>query len=611
MLIAFLASLIGAFAVQKIYQQIYTWSLTEAYLNDVTEAMDSEFDTSLYVYTTHLMGYFEENREYFFNNDNLENYVGRDHIYDEINLIDENGIIAYSSNPDYIGYDMDSGEQSREFLCLLHGTDYYIQDLKEISYDKSIAMKYIGVAYDGGGGFLQAGIERDHYCLLKEEMMVDTVAEHRVGITGFALVCDMDRKIVASTKDEYNGQIIEDINLLPETEGEYEKTVQNIFGRKCYILAEKRPDYYVLCCLPESEAERSGLINIILTAAMFVLILVCVLIGLTVLVRKHVLRGVEDILGSLKKITSGDLDERADFRDSSELDELSDGINFTVDRLKELIKEAEERIDAELSLAAKIQNSFIPHQFPPFPDRDEFELYAAMVPAKEVGGDFYDFFLIDEDHLALVIADVSGKGIPAALFMVMTKDKLRHSVQKYGTDTAAAVREVNLELCRENDAGLFVTVWLGVVTISTGHVDYVDAGHEYPAICRRGQEFTADEDVHCAPVAARKKTEFEAGSFELGVGDVLYLYTDGVTEANDPAGEMFRRGRMLKALNDTKDSPVELIDAAVRKAISEFIQDTPQFDDTTTMVFRYRGKTEADGSIVKPNENEWFDTLFT
>ncbi|MCR5237222.1 MAG: PP2C family protein-serine/threonine phosphatase [Lachnospiraceae bacterium] len=257
--------------------------------------------------------------------------------------------------------------------------------------------------------------------------------------------------------------------------------------------------------------------------------------------------------------------------------------------MDELLQQQSERIYTELKQAAKIQASFLPHIFPPFPDRNEFELFASMVPAKNVGGDFYDYFFVDNDHLALVMADVSGKGIPAAMFMADTKNKIRSAVRKHGSDVAAAVREANIELCDGNDEGLFVTVWLGVLTVSTGHMDYVDAGHEYPAISRNGGEFVAEEDVHCAPVAARKKTKFEAGDFDLKAGDILYLYTDGVTEANNSAGEMFRRGRMLEVLNRSVNSTVEDIDSAIRGALAEFVQDEPQFDDTTMMVFRYKG----------------------
>ena len=171
----------------------------------------------------------------------------------------------------------------------------------------------------------------------------------------------------------------------------------------------------------------------------------------------------------------------------------------------------------------------------------------------------------------------------------MAKDKLRHSVSKYGTDVAEAVTKVNAELCRENDAGLFVTVWVGVLTISTGHMDYVDAGHDYPAIYRAGGEFVIEKDVHCAMVGAMSFTEFKAGAFDLKAGDILYLYTDGITEAINASEEMFREERMIEALNKDTTASVEDIDSAVRSAVSDFVKDAPQFDDMTTLVFRYKG----------------------
>ena len=187
------------------------------------------------------------------------------------------------------------------------------------------------------------------------------------------------------------------------------------------------------------------------------------------------------------------------------------------------------------------------------------------------------------------MADVSDKGIPAAMFMAMSMDKIRNSVLKYGTDVVSAIKEANSELIEENDAGLFVTVWLGVINLLTGHVDYVNAGHEYPAICKAGGYFIVQEDIHSGPVAALKSMTFDAGSLKLGAGDIIYLYTDGITEARNPDDEMFRIQRVLKALNRDRDASACDIDANVRAAIAEFVNDTPQFDDMTSLVFKYKG----------------------
>jgi serine phosphatase RsbU (regulator of sigma subunit) len=212
-----------------------------------------------------------------------------------------------------------------------------------------------------------------------------------------------------------------------------------------------------------------------------------------------------------------------------------------------------------------------------------------MVPAKNVGGDFYDYFFVDEDHLALVMADVSGKGIPAAMFMAVAKTRLRQSVFNCKTDVARAMEEANTELSKDNDEMMFVTIWLGVVDLMTGHVDYVNAGHEYPAICSAQDGFKLYEGLHGPFAAAVGGTKYTAGSFELAPGDILFQYTDGITEATDANENMFREDRMIEALNKDITASVEDIDAAVRTAVADFVKDAPQFDDMTTLVFRYKG----------------------
>ncbi len=507
----------------------------------------------------------------------------------ELNVVDKSGIITVSTRPENVGFDMHSDPKTAEFLCLLDGkTEIYMQDFA-ISPVNGIEMKYTGAIMPSYGGFVLEGQDREENDSEMESHHTKHALYENIGTTGYYLLLNDDNEILSSPKNIYTGQTFTLSDEIKKTAETGKPVKADVFGVTSYVCMMDSAKVHVLAVYPLSEAWGTWNAAIATLIVIYALVFLILFFLINRLMRRQVVDGVSSLNGSLERITGGNLDEKADFRDSLEFNELSDGINYTVDWLKKLIKEAEGRIDAELALASKIQTSFLPHDYPPFPDRNDFELFAAMVPAKEVGGDFYDYFLIDKDHLALVMADVSGKGIPAAMFMVMAKDKIRHSVQKFGTDVAEALREVNIELCKENDAGLFVTVWLGVITLSTGHVDYVDAGHEYPAISRDGMEFTAEEDVHGAPVAARKKTKFEAGSFEMEPGDILFLYTDGVTEANDPEGEMFRRSRMLDALNKDVSASVQDIDAAVRTAIADFVKDAPQFDDTTTLVFRYEG----------------------
>jgi serine phosphatase RsbU (regulator of sigma subunit) len=512
-------------------------------------------------------------------------------IYSEQDIVDHNGIIISSSDDANIGYDMSSNPGSAEFMCLLDGgTDVMIRDMEPRDPDGTV-MKYCGAPLREYGGFLFLGFNTEEYDIYKDKSIDMQIENSKVGRNGYYLRVNGEGTIESCTDAGLIGKKAELPREVRFLAGSGRVIQGDVYGVKSYVGAVADGDDYIVSVYPAFEAWETWNVLMVAILVIYAVVLTILFLMIRRLMTGQILQGVYSINGSLGRITEGDLDEKADFRNSIEFDELSDGINQTVDRLKKLIKEAEGRIDAELALAAKIQAAFLPHEFPAFPDREEFELYADMTPAKEVGGDFYDFFLVDQDHLALVMADVSGKGLPAALFMAASKDKIRHSVMKHGTDVAEAMREVNTNLIKENEAKLFVTVWLGVFTISTGHMDYVDAGHEYPAISRGGEEFIAEEDVHSAPVAARKKTIFEAGSFEMRPGDILYLYTDGVTEANDPEGKMFQRSGMLDALNRYRsgDSSVEDIDAGVREAIAGFAGEAPQFDDTTTLVFRYRG----------------------
>lgn len=510
--------------------------------------------------------------------------------YSEISIVDKTGKIIVSTEDNLIGYDLHSGERSAEFLCLLDRTGFYKQDMGSKILDDSSDSVYFGYSMPFLGGFILCGMSEQDFKDYKMFYYEYGMEESRIDKTGYIIPLDSDQEILSAPSEmQIEGKITlkKDLDEMADT-GEIIR--QDMYGTDAYVGVIKDDDFYLVAVYPAAEAWENWKVSIIILILIDAIVFALLFFLIRRLMKRQVLDGIEDINDSLTRITGGDLNEKVNFRDSIEFEGLSDGINYTVDRLKGLIKEAEERIDAELALAAKIQTSFLPHKFPAFPDRKEFKLYAAMVPAKEVGGDFYDYFFTDEDHLALVIADVSGKGIPAAMFMAVSMDKIRHSVMKYGTDVSGAMTEVNLELLKENDAGLFVTVWLGVINVSTGHVDYVDAGHEYPAICRAGGEFTADEDVHSGPVAALKRTKFEAGSFELKAGDILYLYTDGLTEANNPEGEMFRINRVLDALNINKDSEIPLseLDENVRTRIAEFAKDEPQFDDMTTLLYRHR-----------------------
>lgn len=274
-----------------------------------------------------------------------------------------------------------------------------------------------------------------------------------------------------------------------------------------------------------------------------------------------------------------------------EIGELGAAFNFMLKELERYIGNLsrvtaeKERIGAELEVATQIQASMLPCIFPAFPGRPEFDIYATMTPAKEVGGDFYDFFLIDDDHLAMVIADVSGKGVPAALFMVIAKTLIKNIAQT-GLSPKAVLEKANNQLCENNEAEMFVTVWLGILEISTGRLTCTNAGHEYPALKRAGGAYELVKDTHGFVLAGMENVCYREYELALSPGDCLYLYTDGVTEATNASNELFGTDRMLAALNRCQHDSCEALLPAIKADIDAFVGHTPQFDDITMLALK-------------------------
>jgi len=260
--------------------------------------------------------------------------------------------------------------------------------------------------------------------------------------------------------------------------------------------------------------------------------------------------------------------------------------------LERQIKDSAEKqqIASELSVATHIQTSMLPCIFPAFPERTEFDIYATMNPAKEVGGDFYDFFLVDDDHLAVVIADVSGKGIPAALFMVIAKTLIKDHAQQ-GTQPEEVFTEVNRLLCEANDEGMFVTAWMGVLELSTGHLAYVNAGHN-PPLLRHGGKYEFLRTRSGFILAGMEGMRYRPASLELSPGDAVYLYTDGVTEAANESKQLYGDQRLFDTLNAHADSGPETLLKIVKDDVDAFVGDAPQFDDITMLGLRYLGPTK-------------------
>ena len=229
----------------------------------------------------------------------------------------------------------------------------------------------------------------------------------------------------------------------------------------------------------------------------------------------------------------------------------------------------------------------LPSIFPAFPTRTEFDLYASMTPAKEVGGDFYDFFIIDPDHLGLVIADVSGKGIPAAMFMMVSKNIVANNAM-LGKSPAQILHDANNAIIQNNNECMFVTVWIGILEISTGTLRAANGGHEYP-ILKRGDQFELFKEPHGCPLGFMDDSEYEEYVIEMKPGDKLFVYTDGVPEATAADQQMFGTDRTLEALNrDVSASPKQMLEN-IKEGVDAFVKDAEQFDDLTMLALEYKG----------------------
>ncbi len=287
---------------------------------------------------------------------------------------------------------------------------------------------------------------------------------------------------------------------------------------------------------------------------------------------------------------------------ASSIDQMEKRIIDYIDDITKITAE-KQRISTELSLAAKIQANMLPNTFPAFPERTEIDLYASMDPAKEVGGDFYDYFFVDDDHLCIIIADVSGKGIPAALFMMSSKILLSN-VAMMGKSPAEILSAANSAICSNNKEDMFVTVWLGILEISTGRLTAANAGHEMPVFSDPEGIFKIFKDKHGLVIGAMDGMKYKEYQVQLVPGSKIFLYTDGVPEAVNEKEELFGTDRLICALNEQPDADAETILKNVRKAVDGFVNNEEQFDDLTMLCLEYRGKTGSEKNTKTPADEK-------
>lgn len=501
----------------------------------------------------------------------------------EVNVIDENGIIAKTNNSQYAGYDMSSGEQSKEFLILLDGnTTEYVQDYRPTSYDGKTLRKY-GAKTLPEGGFLQVGYDASQFRNDIDDNAVKATKNRHVGNKGFVVICDENFNVI-SENSEYSGKSLNDIadvNIDIKTHAEDEIFNKMMFNES-YLCAYRFVEgFYIIGVMPEDEAMFMRDVSIYVNTFMEVIIFAALFVLIYFLIKKIIIENIKKINRSLSEITHGNLDVIVDVRSNEEFASLSDDINSTVDTLKRYIDEAAARIDAELEFAKQIQYSSLPTVFP---KRSEFDIFAQMITAKEVGGDFYDFYMLSNHTAAFLVADVSGKGIPAAMFMMRAKTLIKELAES-GMEPDTIFTKANNKLCEDNDTGMFVTAWLGIIDFKTGIVQFANAGHNPPLICRNGR-FEYMKARSGLVLAGMKGIKYRKNEIRLEPGDQIYLYTDGVTEAVNNDEKFYSEQRLLDFVNSLGDIDPEKLCLSIKKDVDIFVGDTPQFDDITMLSLR-------------------------
>ena len=350
--------------------------------------------------------------------------------------------------------------------------------------------------------------------------------------------------------------------------------------------------------VPVKEATVYQRITVLVAIYLGILMFAALFVVVYLLVKKLVLENINKVNETLESITGGNLDAVVDVRTHSEFASLSDDINDTVAALKRYIEEAARRIDEELELARDIQASALPRDYPVFPNRRDLDLYATMYTAKEVGGDFYDYYFTNTDRLNCTVADVSGKGVPAALFMMTSKTLLKSNAEK-----SIPINEVltlaNNELCENNDANMFVTVLSLDIDLMSGLVKCANAGHNPMLICHKGEQFEYFRERPDFVLAGIEDICYKAHDIQLSPGDVVFMYTDGVTEATDANQKLYGEDRLQSILNRNIGCDMEKLCAAVKEDIDKFVGDAEQFDDMTMLAFKYYGLPSITFDAVK------------
>ncbi|MBR5794247.1 MAG: SpoIIE family protein phosphatase [Anaerotignum sp.] len=585
--IAYCVTSTFTYILQNGMVRIETQEVFTTAMNDVEADIQEKSDAQLLGIAKQVRWEYERNK-----NISLDDLAQK---YDvvEINVVNTDGWIINSTEKDVINsYNMNSKEQSREFVDMMKAQKSFVQEYRPKGIDETVWRKYAAVRLSDSG-FIQVGYDAEQFHQMLNGFVVDVTKNRHVGNRGFVAVCNAQLRML--TENEYAGMHISSIGIDPPDEMKEGKTATALYyadivdgktdlSEKYMYVFKFVEGYCIITAMPEAEAMFMRDASIYTSIFMQVLIFATLFVFIYILIKRVIINNLKKINDTLGQITNGNLNVTVDVRSNEEFSSLSDDINTTVSTLKRYIAEAAARIDKELEYAKQIQLSALPTNFP---IGDDYSIYAQMIAAKEVGGDFYDFYKLNDTTVAFLAADVSGKGIPAAMFMMTAKTIIKDLAER-GMAVNEIFSKANEKLCENNESSMFVTAWMGIIDITTGEMQFANAGHNPPLLKRADGSFEYLKSRAGFVLAGMEGIRYRANELTLCPGDRIFLYTDGVTEATNTENKLYGEPRLEDFMN--KNAAVEATELlpALKADIDEFVGEAPQFDDITMLIFDYK-----------------------
>ena len=580
------------YVLQNGMAEIETREVFTSAMKDVITDVRGKSNENLLDITKNIRSEYEKD-----NNISLDSLAEKYNVI-EINIVSSDGTIIASTEDNLSGtFNMNTTEQSKEFMVLTDEKSEYVQVYGPRGFDGVTMRKYAGVSLENGG-FIQVGYDAEQFHDILDDFVIDVTKNRHVGSIGFVAVCDENFNLVTHT--DRSGQHISTIGIVPDEMMLQGKTANKLyktnivneetsFSEEYMYVFSFAEGYCIIAAMPVAEAMLLRDASLYTSIFTLILIFAALFIFIYFLIKKVIINNLQKINSTLSEITGGNLNVKVDVRSNAEFSSLSDDINSTVATLKRYIGEAAARIDKELEYAKQIQLSALPSDFP---DTESYAICAQMIAAKEVGGDFYDFYTLDDNTVLFLAADVSGKGIPAAMFMMTAKTIIRDLAER-GLTVDEIFTLANEKLCENNDSGMFVTAWMGKIDLSTGVLSFANAGHNPPVIVHADGKCEYLKSRTGFVLAGMEDMKYRANEMTFNKGDRIFLYTDGVTEATDKNESLYGEERLLSFIEKNKNLDAEMFLSGLKEDVDLFAGDAPQFDDITMLVFEYKNKEGA------------------